>query len=77
MNSCKENALCFVDDTNKCVFDTCSEGSGLNDEGLKCLSLEGCGYEEYDGICKISTSKFSRISVGTIQGIVCKFFNLF
>jgi hypothetical protein len=70
VNSCKENAVCFVDDSNSCVFDSCSEGSGLNDEGLKCSSLEGCGYEAYDDICKVSTSKFSSISVGTIQGIV-------
>jgi hypothetical protein len=63
--------LCYIDENNNCVFDVCSEGSGLNDVGTVCSSLEGCGYETYDDVCKIASSKFTNINVGSIQGIVC------
>jgi hypothetical protein len=72
-SDCKANVLCYVDENNNCVFDLCSEGSGLNDAGAVCSSLEGCGYEAFDDTCKISTSKFTSVNVGSIQGIVCDY----
>jgi hypothetical protein len=69
--SCMENKLCLVDNNNDCAFDLCSEGSQLDDGGVTCSSLSGCGYESYDDICKVSTSTFTDINVGSIQGVVC------
>jgi hypothetical protein len=69
-NDCKKNILCYIDDSDVCAFDLCSEGSGMNDDGVICSSLRNCGYEEFDDTCKIATSTFTHINVGSIQGIV-------
>jgi hypothetical protein len=69
-NNCKENKICSVDSNNNCVFDLCSEGSYLSDDGIKCSSLTGCGYEKYDDICKVATSTFTDINIGSVQGVV-------
>jgi hypothetical protein len=70
IDECNENVLCYIDTLGSCLFDDCSEGSGLDDGGDMCLSLVGCGYDTYEGICKTSTSQFGEISVGNISGIV-------
>jgi hypothetical protein len=70
-DDCIDNALCYVEkDKNYCVFDLCNEGSDLNDGGVVCSTLTDCGYEVSDNACKVATSKFSIISVGSTQGVV-------
>jgi hypothetical protein len=67
---CEKNELCYVDNTNTCIFDMCSEESGLKDSGDSCLSLTDCGYESFEDRCMVANSKFTVINVGSIQGMV-------
>jgi hypothetical protein len=69
-NDCEKKVICYIDNVGSCVFDSCTEGSGMNDKGAICSSLAGCGYEKYDDTCRIATSKFSSIVVGSVLGIV-------
>jgi hypothetical protein len=67
---CRMNTLCYSDSYNNCVFDLCSEGSGLGDKGAVCISEATCGYEPSDDTCKIVTSQFTEVIVGSISGVV-------
>jgi hypothetical protein len=69
-DECEKNVLCYVDDNNNCKFESCSEGTHLNDNGEICSSFSGCGYEIFDDTCKRTTAKFTTIIVGSTQGMV-------
>jgi hypothetical protein len=70
VNDCEKSKLCHVDGVENCAYDPCSEGSDMNDAGVNCSSLTGCGYEAYDDTCKTTTGKFTSIDVGSVLGIV-------